>query len=355
MTPESTQREERPNGSKCRPGRACPGSAVTEPVSWGVLGATSRIAQKAVLPAIDLCNAARLVAVASESSSAGDYNTFDAPHPYDSYEALLDDDEVEAVYIPLPNNLHAQWTIKCAQAGKHVLCEKTLALSAREAGAMVEACASAGVKLMEAYVSPFHPRARALDELLTSGRLGRIQNARSNFTVPIDPHDHRWRPEMGGGALLDLGIYCLSPLLSAAGRPVAEIAASQVTSGSGIDISFNGWLGFGGGLATTFFCSFEGPFLQELEIVGTELIARIGQPYSPGSSDKEIELLGHNGERSVLEVEGNDPYLAMIEHFCIVLRDAAPLKHTPSDSLYLLRLFDRLRASAARPATTAKD
>lgn len=320
---------------------------VIEPVAWGVLGATSRIAQKAVLPAIDGSEAARLVAVASESTPSGDYNTFGAPHPYDHYDALLDDDEVEAVYIPLPNNLHAEWTIKCAQAGKHVLCEKTLALSADEAEAMAQACETAAVKLMEAYVSPFHPRAQALDELLTSGRLGRIQYARSNFTVPIDSRDHRWRPELGGGALLDLGIYCLSPLLSAACRPVSELAASQVTSGSGIDISFGGWLGFGDELATTFFCSFEGPFLQELEIVGTQLIARVGQPYSPGPGDRKIELLGHDGERSNLEVEGNDPYRAMVEHFCAALRDAAALRHTPSDSIYLLRLFDRLRASAA--------
>ncbi|MDQ3783292.1 MAG: Gfo/Idh/MocA family oxidoreductase [Actinomycetota bacterium] len=320
---------------------------MTEPVAWGVLGATSRIAQKAVLPALDLSDTARLVAVASESSSAGDYNTFGAPHPYDNYEALLDDDEIEAVYIPLPNNLHAHWTIKCAQAGKHVLCEKTLALSAVEAEEMVDACASAGVKLMEAYVSPYHPRAGALDELLASGRLGCIQYARSNFTVPIDPRDHRWRPEMGGGALLDLGIYCLSPLLSAAGRPVRKVAAAQATSESGIDISFHGWLGFGDGLSTAFFCSFEGPFLQELEIVGTDLIARVGQPYSPGPGDNEIELLGHDGKRFNLEVEGNDPYLAMVEHFCAALRDTAPLRHAPSDSVDLLRLFDWLRASAA--------
>jgi len=319
---------------------------VTEPVAWGVLGATSRIAQKAVLPAIDGSDAARLVAVASESTPAGDYDTFGAPHLHERYEALLDDDEVEAVYIPLPNHLHARWTTECAQAGKHVLCEKTLALSAGEAEAMVEACETAGVKLMEAYVSPFHPRAQALDELLTSGRLGRIQYARSNFTVPIDPRDHRWRPETGGGALLDLGIYCLSPLLAAANRPVSDLAASKVTSESGIDISFGGWLGFGDGLATTFFCSFEGPFLQELEIVGTELTARVGQPYSPGRGDRRIDLMGHDGDRSTLEVEGNDPYRAMVEHFCAALRDPAPLRHTPADSIHLLRLFDRLRASA---------
>ncbi len=322
-------------------------SPVIEPVAWGVLGATSRIAQKAVLPAIDGSNSARLVAVASKSTPSGEYNTFGAPHPYEGYEALLNDDEVEAVYVPLPNNLHAEWTIKCARAGKHVLCEKTLALSAGEAEAMAEACESAGVQLMEAYVSPFHSRAHALEELLTSGRLGRIQYARSNFTVPIVPGDHRWRPEMGGGALLDLGIYCISPLLSAAGKPVTEVAASQVTSESGIDISFDGWLGFGDGLATAFFCSFEGPFLQELEIVGTELIARVGQPYSPGPTDKKIELLGHDGERSDLEVGGNDPYRAMVEHFCAALRDEAPLRHGPSDSIYLLRLFDELRATAA--------
>ncbi|MDQ3752792.1 MAG: Gfo/Idh/MocA family oxidoreductase [Actinomycetota bacterium] len=348
MTPESVQPEGARDGFNCsRSSRARPVSPMIEPVAWGALGATSRIAQKAVLPAIERSDAARLVAVASQSSSAGDYNTFGAPHTYDGYEALIDNDEVEAVYIPLPNNLHAPWTMECARAGKHVLCEKTLALSAPEGATMAEACASAGVRLMEAYVSPFHPRARALEELLTSGRLGRLQYARSNFTVPIDPRDHRWRPEMGGGALLDLGIYCLSPLLLAAGRPVVEVAGSQMSSESGVDISFDGRLRFGDGLAAAFFCSFEAPFLQELEIVGTELIARVDQPYSPGPSDKKIELLGHGGERSSLEVEGSDPYLAMVEHFGAALRGEVQLRHTPVDSVYLLGLFDRLRDSAA--------
>lgn len=322
---------------------------MTDPVAWGVLGATSRIAQKAVLPAIDRSDAAKLVAVASASVPAHGYNTFGAVRPYGSYEALLQDDAVEAVYIPLPNNLHAEWTIKSGRVGKHVLCEKTLARSADEAEGMIDVCESAGVQLMEAYVSPFHPRAKALEDLMTSGRLGRIQYARSNFTVPIDRGDHRWRPEMGGGALLDLGIYCLSPLLLAAGTPVTGVAASQVSSESGIDISFSGWVGFEDGVSGAFLCSFDGPFLQELEIVGTELIARVGQPYSPGPEDRRIDLLEHNGRRSSLDVEGNDPYQAMVEHFCAVLRGGSPPRHTPSDSIELLRLFDRLRDSAPGP------
>ena len=323
---------------------------MTEPVAWGVLGATSRIAQKAVLPSLDRSEAARLVAVASESTPARGYHTFGAPHTHDSYQTLVDDAEVEAVYIPLPNHLHAEWSVKAAQAGKHVLCEKPLARSAGEVEAIADACESAGVQLMEAYVSPFHPRACAREELLASGGLGRIQHARANFTVPIDPADHRWRPETGGGALLDLGIYCLSPLLQAADRAVARLAASQVTSESGIDISFAGWVGFEDGMAASFLCSFDGPFLQELEIVGTELIVRVGQPYSPGPSDSRIDLLGHNGERSHLDVEGSDPYQAMVEHFCSALRGGPPLRHTPADSVELLRLFDRLRNAAGSPA-----
>ena len=190
------------------------------PLGWGVIGATSYVAQKAVLPAIVASPRARLVAVASQRAADGGGAPFGAPRAYQSYTALLEDPEVEAIYVPLPNSLHREWVERAAAAGKHVLCEKPLAPTAADARAMAAACAAAGVTLLEAYMTPYHPRAQAIEALVASGRLGALRFGRAVFTGVLDrPDDHRWRPEMGGGALLDVGIYCLAPLLVAmAGR-----------------------------------------------------------------------------------------------------------------------------------------
>ena len=227
------------------------------PVGWGVIGATANIARQAVLPALAAAPSCRLVAVASASSPDGGYPAFGAERVLPTYDDVLADPAVEAVYIPLPNSLHAEWTIKAAEAGKHVLCEKPLATSALEAGAMAAACDGAGVLLFEAYMTPFHPRSQRLEAILRAGRLGELRFARTAFTgVLRDETNHRWSPGMGGGALLDVGIYCLAPLLLAAGRSPVKLAASAVTTASGVDSSFAGWLDFGRGLTASFECSF---------------------------------------------------------------------------------------------------
>ncbi len=210
--------------------------AVAAPAAlgWGVIGATSQVAQKAVLPAICASPTARLVAVASERAVDLDTVCLGAARAYRSYAALLEDPDVEAVYVPLPNSLHREWVERAAAAGKHVLCEKPLAPTAADARAMARACEVAGVTLAEAYMTPFHPRARAVECLVASGRLGELRFARAVFTGILDRRDdHRWRPEMGGGALLDVGIYCLAPLVAAAGRPPARVEAAACRSAVG--------------------------------------------------------------------------------------------------------------------------
>src|SRR5262249_15155215 len=194
---------------------------------------------------------ARLVAVASERTRGGD---FGAARCHTSYAALLDDPEVEAVYVPLPNSLHREWVERAADAGKHVLCEKPLAPSAADGGAMAAACAAAGVTPLEAHMTPVPPPAPANAALVACGRrraprlLGALRFARAAFTGTLDRRDdHRWRPEMGGGALLDVGIYCIAPLLAAAGRSPARVEAAASMTKSGVDASFSGWLDWGDG------------------------------------------------------------------------------------------------------------
>jgi xylose dehydrogenase (NAD/NADP) len=316
------------------------------PIGWGVIGATSQVAQKAVLPAIVAAPGARLVAVASER--AGDAGSrFGALRAYRSYAALLADPEVDAVYVPLPNSLHREWVERAAAAGKHVLCEKPLAPTAADAAAMAAACAAAGVTLLEAYMTPFHPRARALAALVASGRLGALRFGRAAFTGVLDRRDdHRWRREMGGGALLDVGIYCLAPLLAAAGRSPTRVEGAASLAGSGVDASFAGWLDWGDGFTAAIECSFEAPERQSLEIVGTEAAVRLDRAHTPGLEDRAMELRHRDGRVDAIVAEGADPYERMIEHFQAVVRgEAAPCRST-ADSVALLAVLDRLRTAA---------
>jgi D-xylose 1-dehydrogenase (NADP+, D-xylono-1,5-lactone-forming) len=321
-----------------------------KPLGWGVLAATARVARLAVLPAIAASPSARLVAVASESGGVG--NGSGARRVYRSYAALLEDPEVEAIYLPLPNGLHREWTERAAAAGKHVLCEKPLAPSAADAEAMVAACAAAGVLLFEAYMTPFHPRTDAVAALVRSGRLGALRFARAAFTGVLGRQDdHRWRPELGGGALLDVGIYCVAPLLAVAGRPPVRVEAGAVSTAAGVDSSFSGWLDFGEGFTAAIECSFEAPERQFLEIVGTETAVIIDRAHTPGPQDVTFVLRHRDGRLEEIVTGGSDPYRAMIEHFHAIVRGAARPRRTLADAVALLAVLDRLREATSCRAT----
>jgi predicted dehydrogenase len=321
------------------------------PVGWGVIGATSQVARKAVLPAIVASPGASLVAVASESAEDGGAGCFGPRRAHRAYAAVLDDPEVEAVYVPLPNSLHREWVVRAAAAGKHVLCEKPLAPTTVDAEVMAAACEAGRVVLGEAYMTPFHPRTATLEALVASGRLGALRFARAAFTGVLDRRDdHRWRPEMGGGALLDVGIYCLAPVLAAAGRTPARVEASATLAKSGVDASFAGWLDFGDGFTATIECSFDAPERQLLEIVGTEAAVVVDRAYTPGLADTTIAFRRRDGRVGEIVAAGADPYRAMIEHFQAVVRGVAAPRRSCAASITLLSVLERLRAAAGLAA-----
>jgi predicted dehydrogenase len=317
-------------------------------LGWGVIGASSWVARKAVMPAIVASREARLVAVASASRDDGRLGgSVGAERTYRAYTLLLDDPDVEAVYVPLPNSLHREWVERAASAGKHVLCEKPLAPTAADAAAMASACAAAGVTLLEAYMTPFHPRAAAIEALVASGRLGALRFARAAFCGVLGRrHDHRWHPEMGGGALLDVGIYCVAPLLAAARRPPARVEATASLADSGVDSSFSGWLDFGDGFTAVIECSFDAPERQSFEIVGTEASVLVDRAYTPGPGDTAFTLRGRDGRHEEIATGGVDPYQAMIEHFQAVVRGRTVPRRPVAESIALLAVLDRLREAA---------
>lgn len=310
------------------------------PLRWGVLGATSYVARLAVLPALQASASAEVVCAATRADGG------DA-----AYQAVLDDPRVEAVYLPLPNALHREWTLRCAAAGRHVLCEKPLAVSAAEAEEMRAACADAGVMLMEAYMTPFHPRAAAVVQVARA-ELGELESARTVFTFPLrDAGNHRWRPEMGGGALLDVGIYCLSPLLALGGDvEPSRISASVHRAPSGVDATTGGVVEFASPtLRGEFLCSFEQPEQQLLEVRGSQGTLRAERIFTGGVADVELHLRRPGGSVEVRTTPGLDPYRAMVEHFAAVVRgESAPLRDA-SDSVRMARLLDAVRDAAAEP------
>ncbi|GMV05118.1 MAG: hypothetical protein AMXMBFR53_13980, partial [Gemmatimonadota bacterium] len=224
---------------------------------WGVLG-TANIGRAAVNPAIRASSNGELVAVASRDGERA--RAFAAEHAIPralgSYEALVEDPEVDALYVPLPNSLHREWTVRAARAGKHVLCEKPLALTEAECREMAAVAEEHGTLLMEAFMYRFHPRTERVLALVREGALGPIRAIRSAFTFRLTrPDNIRLRPELGGGALMDVGCYCVNASRTLAGAEPAEVQAQANWTEGGVDGELAGILRFPDGLLAHFDCA----------------------------------------------------------------------------------------------------
>ena len=258
---------------------------------------------------------------------------------------MLADPAVEVVYVAVPNELHAEIAIRAAEAGKHVVVEKPLARSAVEAEAIAAAADAAGVMVMEAFATPFHPRSTLVEDLLRQGRLGALRFGRATFTGVLHPGvgGHRWDAEGGGGGvLLDVGVYCVDPLLQAAGSvPVGM--ASSATVAHGVDVSVSGWLSFASGMAATFECSFEAPPRQRLELVGTEGTLLVDRAFTPGPEDDRVVVVGRDGSRDVLTARGGDAHRGLVDHVATVVRGGADARRPVARSVEVLGVLDRIR------------
>ena len=312
------------------------------------MGVSEMVGRLAVLPALQRSPTADLVAVSSREAGRArtEAARFGARRSYDSYADLLADSEIEAVYIPLPNALHNEWTIKALLAGKHVLCEKPLACTTGEAQEMATAASRAGRILMEAHMTTFHRRYSGALGLVKEGNIGKLRHMRSQFSfVNRDQENHRWLPELGGGALLDVGVYCLDPLIALAGEP-ETIRASQVLASTGVDTTFSAWLEFKGGLTASMLVSFELPEEQRLQVIGTAGIFDLRSAFTAGSEDVFLDRIDTDGREEQIEVGGNDAYLEMVDHFASAVRGESILQRPVETSIRCLQLIDRLRSSA---------
>jgi predicted dehydrogenase len=328
---------------------------------WGVLS-TASIGRAKVIPGIQRSKRSEVVAIASRDGAlarrVADELAIPAAHA--SYEALLADPDVEAVYLPLPNHLHKPWTIAAARAGKHVLCEKPLALTARDAEEMIAVCDREGVRLMEAFMYRLHPSWVALRELVSSGRIGRLQAVHSWFSYyNDDPTNIRNTLAMGGGALYDIGCYCvnLSRMLFGT-EPLRVEATIARDAATGVDVLTTGLLEFDGG-AATFGCSTRAEDDQQVHVYGTQGRISVGIPFNiPPDRPTEITVFAGGDPpvapaSEVLSFAPADPYTVEADRFATAILDGTPTPVDPRDAVANLRVIEQLFASGANPPPRA--
>lgn len=320
---------------------------------FGVIGATSMVHRLAWRDAVLATPGVALVHEASRTPGA--LPPLDRVRRSDDYAAVLADPDVDVVYVPLPNHLHERWVVACAEAGKHVVCEKPLAPDAATGRRMAAACADAGVALLEAYMTPFHPRSVAVAAAVADGALGgRLRHGEARFDGVLDRDNHRWSAANGGGALLDLGIYCLEPMLVAYGwderEQPHEVAASARWDGDpdddGVDEATAALLTWADGTTMALHVDFAGPERQRLELVGPdgalEVLERMA---TPGADDTSYVVRDRLGVTSRVLAAGGDPYAGLVAHVRDVLVDGQPPQRPVARSVALLGLLDRIAAA----------
>ena len=257
-------------------------------LNWGLLS-TANI-NRALITPLRASPRNRLTAVASRDlAHAQAYAAErDIPRAFGSYEAMLADPDIDVVYISLPNSLHAEWSIKAMQAGKHVLCEKPLAVTLAEVDAMTAAARSTGRVLAEAFMYRHHPQTLKVKELVESGAIGQLQVIRGGFTFPLsNPANVRLIPELGGGGIWDVGCYPISFTRTIAGAAPVEVFGWQVTGESGVDVVFTGQMRFPNGVVGQFDSGFRSPERMLMEFLGSEGALSLTNSFKPGLNARD--------------------------------------------------------------------
>lgn len=297
-------------------------------LNWGILG-TARI-NRSLIPPLRLSFRNQLLAVASrDAEKAAAYAAErDIPKSYGSYEALLADDDIDVVYIPLPNKLHATWAIKAAQAGKHVLCEKPLALTVEEVDQMQRAAADAGTILMEAFMYRFHNRTLRVKAMVDEGLIGELHHIKGGFTFALNREgDVRWDNALGGGSLWDVGCYPLNFARFITGAEPEKVFGHQVSGPSGVDVSFDAHLQFPGDITAQFDAGFRTQFRMFAEVSGSTGSIYLPMAFKPGLRSYIHLTRGNSTER--MAIDGNMLYLDEVEEMASSVLE----KRQPSLSL----------------------
>lgn len=329
-----------------------------EKLRWGVLG-TARINRK-VIPALQASKNGEVVGVASrdEAKAREQAEKHGLPEAFGSYEALLASPDVDAVYIPLPNTMHREWTVKSLEAGKHVLCEKPLAVSAEECEEIGRVADERGLKVLEGFMYRFHPRFELLQDLMQKRVVGDLKFVRVAHSFAAEGEENiRWFSALGGGALLDTGCYCVNVSRMLVGEEPVKVSAFatyvDAADEGRVDTSIAGLMRFPGGATALFDCGVNLERRNLLEITGTEGRLYLDNPFSLIDEDSVIEE-HHFGQDTVIhKVKGENHFVRMAEHFAESVLNGTPLRYSVGDAANNLRALEALAKAAARAETEA--
>lgn len=317
-------------------------------IRWGLLS-TANINRR-VIPAVRASARGELVAVASRSQAkaAAYAREWEIPQSFGSYESLLNSGAIDAVYISLPNHLHAEWTIAALNAGVHVLCEKPMAPTLAEVEAMIAASQETGLVLAEAFMYRHHPQMKITGKWVRQGRLGEITLARGIFNFAMGSRDNiRLVPEYGGGSLWDVGVYPLSFAQYVMGGPPETVFGAQWLGGTGVDETFSGLLTYSGDRMAQISASFRSPFYTQAEVIGTEGRLVHDLPFVFQKDRPSLTFYPHKGEPQPVAIPEKELYLGEVEdmHAAILDREAnyLSLEETSDHIRTALALYESAR------------
>jgi D-xylose 1-dehydrogenase (NADP+, D-xylono-1,5-lactone-forming) len=314
------------------------------PVRWGILS-TAHI-NRLVIPPAQASAKVELIAVASRTAArAEEYaQQWGIPRAHGSYEDLLADQEVEAIYISLPNSLHCEWSIRALEAGKHVLCEKPMTRHTADVVAAFDAADRTGRFLMEAFMYRHNPQTRKLKELVEGGAIGRLQLVRSAFSYSLyDAENVRLRTDVEGGALMDVGCYNVSGSRLLCGEP-ERVFGEQLVGPSGVDVRFHGTMRFPGGVVAQFDCGMVMPERDELEAIGDEGSLFLDDPWH--CRTPLIELHRGDGVEQIQIDPVLDSYGLELENLSDAIRGHAEPLVGRADAVANTRAIEALYRSA---------
>jgi predicted dehydrogenase len=331
---------------------------MSEKLRWGILG-TARIVRKTI-PALQETKNGEVVGIASRTGEkAGEYaDKHGIPQAFGSYEALLASPDIDAVYIPLPNALHLEWILKSLDAGKHVLCEKPLAMSVSEVEEITRKAEQTGLKVLEGFMYRFHPRFEKLQELLTAGAVGKLTFVHVAHSFDAGGDDNiRWYSGLGGGALFDTGGYCVNMSRMVTGQEPTHVAAfgnyRDANDGGQVDTSIAGVLRFPDGATALFDTGVNLERRNYLEVTGTGGRLYLDNPFGLLEEDSVLEE-HHFGQDSVFhKIQGENHFVRMGEHFADSVLNGTPLRYSLTDAANNTRVLEELDRTARKQEANA--
>lgn len=322
---------------------------MAQKIRWGIIS-TANIGLKRVIPAIHASHNGEVAAVASRSLAKAQAFAAQAgiPRAYGSYDELLADPQIDAIYNPLPNSEHAAWSLRCAEAGKPMLCEKPLARDAAEAQAMVDAFAARGLLFAEAFMYRFHPQTQQVLRMVEAGAVGQVTAVQATFCFPVaNEDDIRLSQPLAGGALMDVGCYCVNVIrLLAHAEPDRVSAAATFGSRSRVDEALAGVLGFESGVVAHFDCGLRAFRTHTYEVRGTRGRIQVPEAFVMEAGAATVIRHWQGTSCDEIAVGPANHYQLMVEDFAAALLNGHAPRYAPQDAVANMRVLDRLIAAA---------